>query len=141
MILVSACLLGEKCKYSGSDNYSPAVVEYVKGREYLACCPELLGGLTVPRSPCERAGDRVLSKEGEDVTAAFLRGAVACADLCRQHHISLAILKEGSPSCGTRRIYDGSFSGRSIPGRGLTAQLLMERGVKVISDEEIGAGC
>ena len=146
MILVSACLLGEKCKYRGGDNFSPAVVDYLQDKAYIACCPEELGGLPTPRPPAEiqapenegsTEAPKVLNKEGQDVSAAFHRGAEAALELCLKNGVDLAILKEGSPSCGVKRIYDGSFSGKKISGSGLTAALLRQHGIRLCSEEEL----
>ncbi|MDO4733111.1 MAG: DUF523 domain-containing protein [Bacillota bacterium] len=145
MILVSACLLGVKCKYSGGDNFSPAVLAYLQDQEYIACCPEMLGGLPTPRPPAEiqapADGDsgpaKVLNREGQDVSAAFLQGAEAALALALENAADTAILKEGSPSCGVHCIYDGSFSGKKIPGSGLSAALLKENGIRLISSDEL----
>ena len=137
MILVSACLLGENCKYSGGNNRREDVCRFLEGKEYVAFCPEQAGGLPTPRLPSERRDGRVFSRDGEDVTAAFLLGAEQALELCRGEEVTLAILKQGSPSCGSRYIYDGSFSGAKIPGEGVTAELLRRNGIRVMSEEEI----
>lgn len=138
MILVSACLLGENCKYSGGNNLRENVCRFLEGKDFVAFCPEQAGGLSTPRLPCERRGERVVSRAGEDVTDAFLLGAERTLALCRRENIDLAILKQGSPSCGSRYIYDGSFSGTRIPGEGITAELLRGHGIRVISEEDVG---
>lgn len=137
MILVSACLLGENCKYSGGNNRREEVCRLLEGKEYVPFCPEQAGGLSTPRLPSERRDDRVFSRDGEDVTEAFLLGAERTLELCRREAVELAILKQGSPSCGSRYIYDGSFSGVKIPGEGVTAELLRKNGIRVVSEEEI----
>ncbi len=137
MILVSACLLGENCKYSGGNNRREEVCRLLEGKEYVPFCPEQAGGLSTPRLPSERRDDRVFSRDGEDVTEAFLLGAERTLELCRREGVELAILKQGSPSCGSRYIYDGSFSGVKIPGEGVTAELLRKNGIRVVSEEEI----
>lgn len=137
MILVSACLLGENCKYSGGNNRREEVCRLLEGKEYVSFCPEQAGGLSTPRLPSERRNGRVFSSTGEDVTEAFLLGAERTLELCRREGVELAILKQGSPSCGSRYIYDGSFSGVKIPGEGVTAELLRKNGVRVISEEDI----
>lgn len=137
MILVSACLLGENCKYSGGSNHREAVCRFLEGKDYISFCPEQAGGLPTPRLPSERRGDRVVSRDGEDVTEAFCLGAERAMEACREHGVTLAILKQGSPSCGSRYIYDGTFSGTKIPGQGVTAQLLGENGIQIIGEEEI----
>lgn len=137
MILVSACLLGENCKYSGGNNRREDVCRFLEGKEYISFCPEQAGGLPTPRLPSERRGDRVVSRAGEDVTEAFRLGAERALETCRRQGIDLAILKQGSPSCGTRYVYDGSFSGVKVSGQGVTAELLRAEGIRVISEEDV----
>ena len=137
MILVSACLLGENCKYSGGNNRSEAVCRYLEGREYISFCPEQAGGLPTPRMPSEIRGDRVYARDGADVTDAFRKGAEKALALCEEEGVETAILKEGSPSCGSHMVYDGTFSGVKIPGRGITARLLEEAGIKICSENDI----
>lgn len=143
MIIVSACLMGRNCKYNGGNNLSPAVRDFVEGKTYMEVCPEEAGGLSAPRPPCEIRGGRVYNSGGEDLTEAFIQGAEAvCLEARRRaeeagEEIELAILKEQSPSCGSKRVYDGSFSGRKIEGQGILAALLRENGIQVISEEEI----
>ena len=146
MILVSACLLGEACTYSGGDNFSSSLCAFLEDKKYITCCPEQLGGLPTPRPPAEIQdgdGTKVLSQTahvqnccGQDVTEAFLSGAYATLDICRQKDVDTAILKEGSPSCGVKRIYDGSFSRRNITGQGVTSALLGANGIYVYSSED-----
>lgn len=138
-ILVSECLLGIRCKYSGGANPCLAVIQAVKaGRHRLIpVCPECLGGLAIPRQPSERVGDRVLSRTGEDVTAQYERGAQAALALAKLYGCTAAILKERSPSCGSGTIYDGSFSGRLTGGDGVTAALLRENGIAVCGESAL----
>ena len=135
-ILVSECLLGIRCKYSGGANPCLAVIQAVKaGRHRLIpVCPECLGGLAIPRQPSERVGDRVLSRTGEDVTAQYERGAQAALALAKLYGCTAAILKERSPSCGCGAVYDGTFTGTVIPGDGVTAQLLKANGIQVVGE-------
>jgi uncharacterized protein YbbK (DUF523 family) len=145
-ILVSACLAGAKCKYSGGHNLVPAIAALVREGKALPVCPETLGGLNIPRPPAEiQGGDghdvlagraRVVDKEGRDVTAAFLRGAAATLARAREMGAELVVLKERSPSCGSKLIYDGTFTGTTRPGPGVTAALLQQYGFKVISEGE-----
>lgn len=137
MILVSACLLGEKCKYNGKDNCSPSVIDFIGDKEYITVCPEVLGGLPVPRSPAEIHAGRVMNANGEDVTKAFIDGARKTLQLAKENNVGLCILKEGSPSCGKNLIYDGCFRNRKIPGQGITAKLLQENGYKILSETEL----
>ena len=137
-ILVSECLLGIRCKYSGGANPCPAVIQAVKaGRHRLIpVCPECLGGLAIPRQPSERVGDRVLSRTGEDVTAQYERGAQAALALAKLYGCTAAILKERSPSCGHGVIHNGLFNGGLVEGDGVTAELLLQNGIAVYGESE-----
>lgn len=136
-LLVSACLLGENCRYSGGNNYSPAVAALGERYELIPVCPEVLGGLPTPRPPAERTGERVTARDGTDVTAAFRLGAERALETALAQGITRAVLKERSPSCGSGQIYDGAFTGRVIPGQGVTAELLSARGVAVYGESRI----
>lgn len=136
-LLLSACLLGRSCKYNGGSNYIPAVEALGDRYELIPVCPECLGGLPVPRDPSERVGNKVLSKSGADVTAAFTEGAERTLEAAREHGAALALLKERSPSCGCGTIYDGTFTGTVVPGNGVTAELLLENGVRVYGESRI----
>lgn len=135
MILVSACLLGENCKYSGGNNANALLIDYLKDKEYISVCPEVMGGLPTPRACCERVKDRVINNLGEDVTEAFIEGAKQTLAVAQANKCTLCILQVRSPSCGAGRIYDGTFSGRVIEGNGITAQYLLDHGFNVISSE------
>lgn len=138
MILVSACLIGINCKYSGDNNENEKVKEYLRSKEFTLVCPEQLGGLSTPRPPAEIVDGRVITKEdNKDVTENFVRGAEETLKIAKLYVCSEAILKEGSPSCGCNLIYDGSFSGKKIPGKGITAKLLEEEGIKVKSEKDL----
>lgn len=130
-LLVSACLLGENCKYNGGNNYDPAAVALGERYELIPVCPERLGGLPTPRVPAERVGDRVVNRDGADVTEAYRRGAEAALETALAHGIRRAALQERSPSCGCGIVYDGTFTGRLVPGEGVTAELLRKHGVKI----------
>ena len=136
-ILVSACLLGAACKYSGGDNYCSAVAALVTDHQLVPVCPEQLGGLPTPRTPAERQGDRVMTKNGQDVTAAYLRGAQETLKLAKRFGCDTAILKARSPSCGAQGIYDGSFTGTVVPGTGVTAELLRGAGLQILTEDEL----
>ena len=140
-ILVSACLLGIACKYSGGDNACPALLQALQqsGHTLIPVCPEVYGGLPTPRPPAERCGDRVLTEAGADVTAQYRRGAEAALQLARLYGCRAAILKANSPSCGHGTIYDGTFSGKKIPGSGVAAELLEQNGIAVYTDEDCAA--
>lgn len=147
MILVSACLLGQDCKYNGANNRNQAVIDYLADKEYLPVCPECYGELPTPRPPSEICGGdgldvlegkaKVLSAEGRDVTEAFIKGAQKLLEAAQQYEEPLAILKEKSPSCGLHFIYDGSFSGKVVHGSGVATALLRQNGIQVLSEKEI----
>lgn len=137
-ILVSACLCGEPCRYDGK---SSRLEELARLREVglaLAVCPERDGGLGVPRPPCELQAGRALTREGQDCTAAFMAGSRLALALAEKYGISRAVLKDKSPSCGVRHIYDGSFSGRLVEGRGLAAALLAQAGLRLACEDDYG---
>ena len=138
-LLVSACLLGFDCKYSGGNNALEGETVRALRRKWalVPVCPELSGGLSVPRVPSERRAERVVSREGADVTAAFEKGAAVACRLCERFGCRTALLKENSPSCGSGSIYDGSFSGTLVPGDGLAAEKLRKLGVKLFGESEI----
>ena len=135
--MVSACLLGQKCKYNGGDNYSEKVAEYVRGHDVIPVCPEVEGGLPVPRKPCEIVGGIVRNKDGESKDMEYRRGAEICLKKAAEEKVSLAILQSRSPSCGAKQIYDGSFSGKLIEGKGIFASLLVKNGIKVVDVGDI----
>ena len=142
-ILISACLLGENCKYNGGNNADAICAgELAKLRqiyELIAVCPESMGGLATPREPAEIcAKGRVLTKfSGRDVTREFLSGAQICADIARKNDCKIAVLKERSPSCGSGEVYDGSFTGRVVSGDGITAAALKKLGVRVVGESAL----
>lgn len=136
-ILVSACLLGENCKYSGGNNKCDKILELGKKHKLIPICPECFGGLPIPRVPGEIKNGRVYSKTGEDLTEAFNDGAEKALYVAEESGCQLAILKERSPSCGFGEIYDGSFSGKTIRGNGITAQLLYDHGIVILGETKI----
>jgi len=135
--LCSACLLGIKCRYDGKDALNKKVVELLKTGLLIPVCPEQLGGLPTPREPAEMVGKRVITRSGEDVTEKFMRGAEETLKIAKLLGVKEAILKQGSPSCGCGRIYNGTFSGKIVKGDGITASLLKKHGIKVITEEEL----
>ena len=139
MILVSACLLGHNCKYNGGNNRSAAVEAYLEGKPWVCFCPERASGLPAPRLPSEIRQGRVYSKSGEDVTEEFRAGAERALAFCKSHGVTQAILKARSPSCGVHAVYDGSFTGRVVPGMGVTARLLAENGMALMDEEDVAA--
>ncbi len=138
-ILVSACLLGVACRYDGGSKPRPEILSLAQKHELIPVCPEQLGGLPTPRTPSERRGDRVVMADGADVTVQYRRGAAEALRLYRALGCEAAILKERSPSCGSGRIYDGSFTGTLTDGWGVAAELLRRSGVPVYGESEIGA--
>ena len=136
-ILISACLLGLCCRYDGESKPIMQTVALMERYHLVPVCPEQLGGLPTPREPSERRADAVVSKCRADVTAQFTRGAQQALHLARLYGCKAAVLKERSPSCGSGAIYDGTFSGRLIPGDGVTAALLRENGIAVYGESEI----
>lgn len=141
MYIVSACLLGENVKYNGGNNYNVTVVEFLKDKSFVPICPEVFGGLTIPREPCERLGEKVVNKVGEDVTREFFEGAKKCFETvlqrAGQEEIEGAILKARSPSCGSGIIYDGTFSSVKIPGDGVFSELLKSKGIPVMTELDL----
>jgi uncharacterized protein YbbK (DUF523 family) len=149
-VLVSACLLGHKVRYDGGDKAcdSAILASWLRQGRVLAICPEVAGGFPTPRPPAEieaaqdgvqvlRGAARVMEDTGRDVTLQFVAGAQAALRLAQAHGVRVAVLKEGSPSCGSGLVYDGSFSGRTVAGAGVTAALLRQNGVFVFSELQI----
>lgn len=138
-VLVSACLLGENCKYSGGNNLCPKLLDWLKreGHEAVPVCPEQLGGLPTPRTPAEIVNGVVTVKDGRNVDREFRRGAALALDVARREGAALAVLQPRSPSCGARQVYDGTFSGRKIPGMGVFAGLLAGSGFRVLEPEDL----
>ena len=136
-IAVSACLLGENCKYNGGNNYSEKVSEFIKGHEVIPVCPEVLGGLPTPRESSEIVNGVVRHKDGTSVDDEFRRGAELALRQVIDNDVELVILQSRSPSCGVKNVYDGSFSGTLIPGQGVFARLLTEKNIKVMDVSEL----
>lgn len=136
-IMVSACLLGENCKYNGGNNYSPELVCLLEGHTVIPVCPEVLGGLPTPRVPAEIVNGKVMNRNGESVDDAFRKGAEKALEIAMREKPDLIILQSRSPSCGVKEIYDGTFSVRKIPGQGIFAELLEKAGFNVIDVEDL----
>lgn len=136
-ILVSACLLGVNCKYNGSNNENASVFAYLRDKEIIPICPEIMGGLATPRNPSERLNDKVISNANVDVTKNFQRGALETLKLAQKLGCTKAILKSKSPSCGSGTIYDGTFQGKLIEGDGLTAELLKKHNITILTEKDI----
>ena len=146
-VLISACLLGEKCRHNGRDSKSDEVMERLGEDELVPVCPEQLGGLSTPRPPAEIVGGdgaevldgcaSVITVEGEDKTSEFLGGAHQTLEIAKSHNATHAVLKSKSPSCGLGRIYDGTFTGELGDGDGVTAALLRRHGIQVMTETDI----
>ena len=138
-LLISACLLGRPCRYDGKSVPLPeAQLAALRERfTLIPVCPEYDGGLPTPRIPSERQGDRVVNRVGEDVTEAYRRGAAHALETVRRENCTLALLKERSPSCGNKTVYDGNFTGTLIPGEGGAAGRLRENGIAVFGESRV----
>ncbi len=136
-ILISRCLLGEKCRYDGKGN-SIGQLDRIKEKcSLIDVCPEVSGGLPTPRLPSEIRDGRVYMSDGTDVTDNFRKGAKAALDTALKHGCKAAILKAKSPSCGSGWVYDGTFSGKLTDGDGITASLVKEHGIRVFSEKQV----
>ena len=134
-IMVSACLLGENCKYDGGNNRNEALPEMLSGHEIIPVCPEVAGGLPVPRIPVEIVNGKAVNRNGEDVDAAFRKGAEKTLEIAEREKPDLIILQSRSPSCGVNEIYDGTFTGKKIPGHGIFAGMALDAGYRVLDIE------
>lgn len=147
MIVVSACLIGENCKYNGGNNKNEAVLKYLEKKEYITICPECSGGLDTPRVPSEIINgegidvienkSKVMSKTGKDVTDEYLKGAKISLKEAKKYNVKEAILKEGSPSCGVNKIHNGEFKGIKKNGKGITAALFEMNGIEIKSEKDL----
>lgn len=135
-VLVSSCVLGRNYKYNGGNNYNPKVMEFLKDKEIVEICPELLVGLPIPRSSAELVGGVVMSIDGENVDKEYRHAVELAMREIGNVDIDLVILQSRSPTCGVNQIYDGSFTGRLIKGQGLFAQALIKAGYKVVDAED-----
>ena len=134
-IAVSACLLGHDCKYNGGNNRSQKVLDYIEGHEVIPVCPEVTGGMPVPRVPVELKNGRAINRDGEDVTEFFQKGVKLTME--KMQDIDLAILQPRSPSCGCKQIYDGSFTKTMIEGKGMFAQALAKAGIPMMDGDDV----
>ena len=137
MIAVSACLVGKNTKYDGSNNYNEKVLNFLKNKEYILICPEVLGGLSIPRLPSEKLNDKIINQNNEDVTNNFILGANKTLDMLKKYDIDLIIVKSNSPSCGYQKIYDGTFSNKLITGTGVFTDLALKNNYKIITEKDI----
>lgn len=134
--IVSACLCGQNCRYDGKSTLSEKIKKLIDDGKAIPVCPEVEGGLPIPRNPCEIRDNKVINNQNEDKTMEFIKGAEKVLKIAYEHNIIKAILKEKSPSCGSSFIYDGTFSRKLINGQGVTTKLLRENGIEVLSDEK-----
>lgn len=137
-LLVSACLLGEKVRYDGTGFEIEEMNRLKERYELIPMCPEVLGGLSVPRDPAEIREGHVLTADGKDVTKNYEEGARITLDYCRKNDIRKALLKSRSPSCGKGLIYDGTYTRTIVEGHGVACRLLLEKGIDVYTENEIG---
>ena len=135
-VIVSACLLGCNCKYNGKNNLDPELAELLTLEEIIPVCPEVLGGLSVPREPSEIRDGIVILKDGTSVDSQFRRGASLAAETAVREKADFAILQPRSPSCGVGKIYDGTFSGKLVTGNGVFAEMLAEAGIIVVASSD-----
>lgn len=136
-ILVSACLLGQSCRYDGKSKPCERVIALKDTYNLIPICPEVMGGLPTPRTPSEICGELVLMKDGRNVTENYNRGAQKALEIARENACTVAILKEKSPSCGSGLIHNGLFDGGLVEGDGITAKLLKSQGIRVLGESEI----
>lgn len=136
-IVVSACLLGRNCKYNGGNNLNERVIEYVRGKDVIEVCPEVLAGLGTPRIPIEIVDGVIMNRDGRCVDGALREAIAKILDGLRGEEIECAILKSRSPTCGVKQVYDGTFSGVLVDGMGALAEALANAGYKVIDCEDI----
>ena len=136
-ILVSGCLLGENCKYNGGNNYNPRVVEFLKGKEVISICPEMMAGMGCPRNPIEIVDGVLTDCHGKNVDSLIRKSVMEIMERIRDEEIQCAILQSRSPTCGVKQVYDGTFSGKLIPGSGVFAKSLIDAGYLVIDGEDI----
>ena len=136
-IIVSACLAGDNCKYNGGNNLNQRMMAFCQSHEMIKVCPEVLGGLPIPRHSVEIVDGQVMNTEGKNVTKEFSLGAQKAFEIVKKENPDLIILQSRSPSCGIKQIYDGTFSGKKIPGHGLFAELCIKAGYKVLDIEDI----
>lgn len=137
-VIVSTCLFGIPCRYDGKSVADETLIQKISAVCHpIPFCPEVYGGLTTPRDPAERIGDKVISNHGKDVTGEYMRGAKECLRLAKMMGCQYALLKSRSPSCGKGTIYDGTFSGKLTEGDGVTAELLMKNGITVFDSDHV----
>lgn len=139
-VLVSACLIGNNCKYNGGNNRNEKIIEYLKDKEVILVCPEVMGGMDTPRFKSEIVVDeknlKVINEKGGDVTSYFIRGAEIAFNRAVANNVKVAILKEKSPSCGYKKIYNGKFDGTIVDGDGVFTRMLLDKNIKVLTEKD-----
>ena len=135
-VLVSACLVGENCKYNGGNNKNDKIIEFLKDKEVILVCPEVMGWLSTPRFKSEILGDKVINEYGDDVSEYFVNGAKIALSKAIENNVTLAILKEKSPSCGVKKVYNGQFNGTLVKGSGVFSSLIGQLGIKILTEED-----
>lgn len=136
-VLVSACLLGRNCKYNGGNNFCPRVAEFVKDKDVVEVCPEVMAGLGTPRTPIEIVNGILLDRDGTNVDGVLREAAAKALAFAREQGVDCAVLQSRSPTCGVNQVYDGSFSGKLIAGQGVFARALLDAGYPVADAEDI----
>lgn len=136
-VLVSGCLLGENCKYNGGNNYNPRIVEFLKDKEVISICPEIMAGMGCPRNPIEIVDGVLTDCHGKNVDSLIRKSVMEIMERIRDEEIQFAVLQSRSPTCGVNQVYDGTFSGKLITGSGVFAKSLMDAGYRVIDGEDI----
>ncbi|MBP3674200.1 MAG: DUF523 domain-containing protein [Oscillospiraceae bacterium] len=136
-VLVSACLLGRNCKYNGGNNYNERVAAFIEDKEVVEYCPEVLAGMGIPRVPIEIVNGVLMDRNGSNVDEAMCQAVQKALEEIRQLGIDCAVLQSRSPTCGVNQVYDGTFSGKLIPGQGVFAKALIDAGIKVIDAEDV----
>ena len=136
-IAVSACLVGKNTKYNGGNNYNESVIEFIKDKDYILICPEVFGGLPTPRHPSEIINNKVINKVKDDVTTNFVDGANIAFKMLIENNVTTLILKSNSPSCGYKKIYDGTFSGKLIDGNGIFTELASKHNFEIFTEKDI----
>lgn len=136
-VLVSACLVGRNCKYSGGNNYSQKVMDFLKDKEVIEVCPEVLAGMSIPRPRVEILNGKLIDEFGNDVDEKYRNGVAKALKQIEGQDIDLAILQSRSPTCGVKQIYDGTFSGKLLDGQGALAEALIKAGYKVMDLEDL----
>ncbi len=135
--LVSACLLGDNCKYNGGNNFNKKLYEYVKGKEVIKICPEVLANAGTPRVPVEIKEGRLVDKNGKDVHDKYMQGIKLAMNKIASEDIDIVVLQSRSPTCGVKEVYNGSFDKKLVKGQGLFAKALIEKGLNVVDIEDL----